>query len=287
MFGKIRVKIKYFLLKLSQIFRKISNRIKLLDVVKQGENDFNVYKDRYGDLYRLNLNKYIDRCIVYDGVFEAKSIAYVLDFIKPGMICIDVGANFGYYTVKMSRKVTELGSVIAFEPTNNFYDSLIKNIKLNSTSNVVLEKLGLSNKQSTSKIKIGTETATIHWVEGSESNSSPFDEIIKLDTLDNYVYNHNIEKIDFIKVDIDGHEYSFLKGAESSLLRFRPVILIEISHLHYHEAGVDMEEFYTYILELGYSIYTEEFKKISNYIEFLISFGDFSRSSNAIFMYDN
>lgn len=287
MLGIIRVKIKYFLLKLSQISRKLSNRIKLLDVEKYGENDFNVYKDRFGDMYHLSLNKYIDRCIVYDGVFEAKSIAYVLDFIKPGMICIDVGANFGYYTVKMSRKVGELGSVIAFEPTNNFYDSLVRNLSLNRISNVVLEKFGLSDKSFSSKIKIGTETATIHWVEGSESNSSPYDEIIKLDTLDNYVYNHNIEKIDFIKVDIDGHEYFFLQGAKASLLKFRPVILIEISHLNYLDAGVDMQEFYTYILELKYSIFTEDLKKINNYVEFLIAFGDFSKSSNAILIHEN
>ena len=102
-------------------------------------------------------------------------------------------------------------------------------------------------------------------------------ETIELITLDRHVKENKIERLDFIKVDIDGHEPQFLKGAAHTISRFKPDILLEINPINYYLAGVAIWDFYDQIKSIGYKIFHEKTKhEITTKLEFLKKCGNFS-----------
>lgn len=136
--------------------------------------------------------------------------------IKSDYTVIDAGANIGYYSVLFSR-LADKGKIIAFEPTKT-YEMLCDNLTYNSCDNVTVEKMALG--KSTGEI---VDNIFRIWGEPSECDKYAFT------TLDDYVESKAIDKLDVIKVDVDGFEYDFLVGAKNTLARFNPYIIIELN----------------------------------------------------------
>lgn len=267
--------------KLIKKFEQASRKSKL---VRKGEST-DLYKTHYGFLLWLDQEKYLDRYIIENGVFEPDSSYIVNHLIKPGDVVLDVGANIGYYTVLFARLVKKSGKVICFEPSEHYRKLLKKNIEENELMNVSLMEYGLSDRARKSDIHIGDSSATLHWV--SESASSRI-ERITLEKLDDVIGQFNPDKIDFIKVDIDGHEPAFLAGAWQTIERFNPVILLEISHMHYLEAGVTAWDFYDLLRKRGFHIYSEKtLEEYKNLQEFLKECGNFAYSANILISLDD
>jgi FkbM family methyltransferase len=215
----------------------------------------NLYRTPTGILLWLNNTGYLDRMIIREGEFEPMSTAAVNRLVKPGFTVLDIGANIGYYTVIASKLVSDAGKVIAFEPTVNFLDVLSKNIAANNLSNVEVMPYGLSNRTCELEIDIGPSSATLHSPPGFDKVLST--EKIQLISLVDFVQTSKIEKIDFIKIDIDGHEPVFFEGAWPILDAMSPIILCEVSHLHYLQAGYTAWDFYSKVKEHNYKIYEE------------------------------
>lgn len=229
----------------------------------------------------LNTSGYIDKQIITKGVFEPLSTKIMERFVKPGDVVIDVGANIGYYTVLFSKRVGASGTVIAFEPTRHFGDVLKKNVEANQLNNVEIIDFGLSNKAQDLEIDIGPSSATLHSPEGFDKVID--NEKISLTTLDTFVRERALDKIDFIKVDIDGHEPLFFEGAWEALEKYAPIVIFEVSHLHYLEAGVAAWDFYDLVRSKGFKFYYEEdFTEIISREDFLRRCANFAYSSNVL-----
>jgi len=112
-------------------------------------------------------------------------------------------------------------------------------------------------------------------------------ERIQLYALDGIINELSIEKIDFIKVDIDGHEPAFIDGALNTILKFRPKILLEVSASNYFKAGVTVWEFYKTLNKLDFKIYSEQnLEEIANLEAFLLKCGNFTHSHDIILSFD-
>jgi FkbM family methyltransferase len=229
----------------------------------------------------LNNTGYIDRQIIAKGEFEPASTRAIKRFVKEGDVVIDVGANIGYYTVLMSRLAGASGKVIAFEPTRHFGGVLAENIAVNKLGNVEVVSSGLSNRAQEMLIDIGPSSATLHSPAGFDAILGH--EEITLTTLNDFVKQRAPEKIDFIKVDIDGHEPLFFDGAWDALEKYSPIIIFEVSHLHYLEAGVAAWDFYDLVRSKGYKFYHEDdFAEIKSKENFLRRCANFAYSSNVL-----
>lgn len=244
-----------------------------------------LYKTIYGDYFLLNDKSCVDRNIKDFSVWEPESTSVIKKLVKPGNILLDIGANIGYYTVIASKIVGETGKVLSFEPTKHFFDVLQNTVEINKLKNVMLYDFGLSDENSESEISIGENSATIHWI---KNDGIPLDiEHIALKRLDDIISSLDINKIDFIKIDVDGHEPAFLEGAWKTLEKYKPTILMEISHRHYRKAGYLAWDFYRKLREKGYRIYSE--KDMSEYIDedsFLFECGNFNAGANIILKHD-
>lgn len=274
-FSKIMRLIGQIFIRLSQIDARLSRSI----LVKKG-HERDLYKTRFNELYWLDKNNYLDQCIIRDGYFEKNSTNATLQLVKKGDIVFDVGANIGYYSVLLAKLVGPKGRVFSFEPTNYFSQVLKKNIEVNNSYNVETFNLGLSDKAQDLEIHIDGPSATLH-----DSVSAPYtnSEIIKLVPLDDFIKQIDLERLDFIKIDVDGHEPFFFLGSGKTLEKFNPIILLEISHLHYLRAGFTAWDFYDFLKTRNYRIYHEDkLTEINTKEDFLIKCGNFAYSSNIV-----
>jgi FkbM family methyltransferase len=255
----------------------IRNKSKLIKVGEQR----NLYQLPSKRKMWLNKKGYIDNKLISEGIFESLSTNICNKLVKEGDVVIDIGANIGYYSIIFSDLIGPSGVVYAVEPTRHFREILYQNLEINELKNVKVISYGLSDNEINIEIDIGPSSATLHSPEGYDEVLKT--ELISLKTFENFINIEKIKKIDFIKIDIDGHEPIFFRSAWKLLAQFDAVILFEISHLHYLESGVTAWDFYDEIINNNYNIFHEhELRKIISKTDFLRSCGDFSKSCNVV-----
>lgn len=252
------------------------------EIRREGEMVLVETPDR--DIFWLAEEGYIDKCIREKGVFEPHSTAVVRSLLKPGWVVLDVGANIGYYTVLMSRLVGASGRVIGFEPTVKFRQRLAQNLAANGLDNVDIFPYGLSDRNLRDEICFGESSATLHWVPDHPPRAQ---EEIELRRLDDLFPTLGLSRLDFIKVDIDGHEPAFLEGAWETIENYRPLVLLEVSHAHYLESGVTAWDFYQRLVDRGFHIYSEKgLRELRSKHDFLRECGNFTHSANILLAKD-
>ena len=140
-------------------------------------------------------------------------------FLEEGDVLIDAGSNMGVFAL-LSAKYHGC-KVHAFEPGTEGLTYLKKNIELNNLSNLIkIYPLGLSNSNNTVNFQInsnalGASTIMPDMMQATKTNGIR-DEVIHCVSLDSWVKENNIQKIDFIKADIEGAERLMLQGATRS-----------------------------------------------------------------------
>ncbi len=237
--------------------------------------------DRLGFRWRLNMDTYLGSTLVEKGIFEPDTTRLILDIVKPGMCVLDVGANIGYYSLLLARAVGPTGQVWAFEPVARYRDQLVWHLEQNNlASRVHVVPFGLSDKKTTAAIYLGDSSATLHWASDDRPRQQ---EQIKLKRLDDVKDGLGFDRIDFIKVDLDGHEPKFLRGASKLLRHYLPPIVLEFSQLNLYVSGSNVGEQATLLTEFGYVICCEKTRQpYSSEIEFLQNCGNFDRSCNVL-----
>jgi FkbM family methyltransferase len=178
-----------------------------------------------GVQYEFLPSSWVARSIYYLGDWEHWDTRYFKRTIKPGWTVIDVGSNLGYYALLASRLVGPHGRVFAFEPTPSTFRSLVKNVALNDCHNIRPYQAALSDSCG--------QISVIEDVQDDYNRIAVRDETgrhrVPCITLDAFVEEQRIERIDLIKVDIEGAEHKFLVGARKTIERFRPIVAIELN----------------------------------------------------------
>jgi len=198
---------------------------------------------------------------IYMGDFEPEVLSYFLRNIKPGMVIFDVGANIGYFTTIMAKLVGSGGKVHAFEPSRREFGSIKKTIGQNRQDNIVLNHSALSDKTGTVIMNIAKSENmaalnTIGNVSHPAAKEGDFDQVeVQLDTIDNYITTGGFQRVDLIKIDVEGAELMVLKGAEETLKRYRPQIICEFSDLTTKGFGYQAKEIFDWLAQKGYRAY--------------------------------
>lgn len=240
-----------------------------------------LYRLPGGEVLWLDEARYLDRCLIRQGVFEPASTDWVKRLLGPGDCVLDVGANIGYYSVLFARQVSETGHVIAFEPTAHYRELLVRNLQENHLQGrVTVLPYGLSRATQSMNICFGECSATLHWV---EQQSPSKEEQITLHALDEIWPELGLKRLDFVKVDIDGHEPAFIQGAERTIQEYQPILLLEVNHANYLAAGWPAWDFYDHLKERGWRLYSEKTgQEFGSRLEFLRECGNFDRSANLL-----
>ncbi len=180
---------------------------------------------------------------------EVPDIRYVRQAGLAGSTVIDVGANKGVFSIYMSRAAGPNGHLLAFEAQPELGDHL-RDVKQGfALDNMTIVNKGLSSTPGTltmRRTEAGSGMASFH----SDATAS-LDEIeIPVITLDDYVDEHQVGPVSFIKCDVEGHELEVFRGAKKLLQRDMPTLLFEC-----HDDEAARGELFSFLTRLGYDGY--------------------------------
>jgi len=186
-------------------------------------------------------------------VFETRELAFVERLLRPGMTVLDIGAHQGLYTLLASRRVGPSGRVFSFEPSPRERRALRLNLTINSCDNVVVQALALGSQETTANLYVVDKYNTGYNSLRPPNVPEPTSTIaVRVRTLDNWVAEEKIDRVDFIKLDVEGAELSVLKGARELLARTWPVLLTEIAQIRTAGWGYDAVEIVRFLENMGY-----------------------------------
>jgi FkbM family methyltransferase len=236
---------------------------------------------RLGLRWRLDMSSGISRAMVEKGAWEPETTELIVDFVKPGMQVLAIGANFGYYALLMAKLVGPGGHVWAFEPTAKFREQLEWHVHANGfTDRITVVPFGLSDSEQQVTIEVMSQSASMHF---PPYHPRIGQEVVELRPLDEVKKELGIGKVDFIQMDIDGHEAAFFRGAKQTLGDQLPPIAMEFAQACLHVAGSDVREVAELLTDLGYQICAEKTRKpYENEFEFLRECGNCDHHANAL-----
>lgn len=145
--------------------------------------------------------------------------------LQPGMTVIDVGANAGVYTFSAAQKVGATGRVIAIEPFSGCVNLLKETIRLNNLSQVQVCHGAASDRSGRVKLSLQA-SSELNEISNADLPEGTYEEVESF-TLDSLIDQFQLTKLDFLKIDAEGHEIPVLQGSDRILREFRPVILYE------------------------------------------------------------
>ncbi len=187
---------------------------------------------------------------LHDGFCEPEETKFIKNIVQPDWICMDIGANIGYFTILLARKCR---LVCSFEPEPSNFRLLEKNIKLNGlTEKAMLFDVAATDVyDGTQKLYLSNDDPGMHRVYKSKwCDPNPIE--VESSRIDDMYFS--VMKINLIKMDIEGAEFGALNGMVELLKRDKPIIIMEFHPLSIIEYGVNPKKVYNFIKELGYSI---------------------------------
>lgn len=166
--------------------------------------------------------------------FLEKEMPVVARIVQPGWTCLDIGAAGGTYTHLLSRQVGRRGRVHAVEPRSRSMGYLRRFRAWFRWRNVELHQLALDDHEGSADLEVPRFARTEAYLVGQVATSqrSVRTERVATTTVDALVRSHALDSVELIKCDVEGAELQVLTGAEETLARFRPVLVVETEARH-------------------------------------------------------
>ncbi len=189
----------------------------------------------------IGLVAYYDKFLWYYPKCEPETKAWFSRHIEKDWVILDIGANIGYYSVLFSRSATA-GTVYAFEPTST-YEKLLLNLQHNQCTNVKPLKMAVGDKT-------GLLSDGIFRIWGTPAESADY----LFTTVDEFIRENRIDRVDAIKIDVDSFDFEVLLGAEETILRFDPYIMVEVNDGALSKRGFSAQDILQWAIKKGYSV---------------------------------
>jgi len=180
--------------------------------------------------------------------FEFYERNIIKKHINKGDYVLDLGANIGLYTCLFSKWVGKTGKVFSFEPELTNFNILKDNVKRNNCNNVILFNKAVSDITREGVLLVSEHIGehSLYHRDNFTVNNQKVD-IIKLDDL-------KFEKVNFIKMDIEGGEAHALRGMTKLISRFSPIIFTEINPPFMKNNDITPEQFVKELKDLNYNL---------------------------------
>ena len=216
-----------------------------------------VYITKYWFKMQLDGSKFIDKEIIFHGLWEKNISDLLQKELKNGDTFLDIWANIWYFTLLWSICVWDTGRVIAFEPSSLNYNKAICNIDINLYKNIDIYKMWVWKTQDTLDIYYNEDnpwaSSIIQFQTGSKISTS---EKIQIISLDEYLWT---KKVDFIKMDIEWFEFEAILWMKNILTQKDIKLIFEYSPILYKKKETNYRQYSIELLvklqELGFRLY--------------------------------
>jgi FkbM family methyltransferase len=217
-----------------------------------------VFTTKYNFLMNLDTYEYLMSGYFFMGETNPYETKMLRKKLKPEDTFIDVGTHIGWYSLNAAQVVGIKGKVVAFEPNPACIDVMEKNVKLNKLSNLVLEKIALSDKEGEFDFWIGDDMGGSFIKENTQrlTVDRKIKKVkVKAMTLDAYCKKHQVKNITLMKIDVEGAEMQVLKGAKNTLKKFEPDLIMEVVDDTLGKNQSSKNELLKFLSNLGYQSY--------------------------------
>jgi FkbM family methyltransferase len=203
----------------------------------------------FGYDVRLDLGEAIQRWM-YLGTFEPKETAAARSWLRPGTTFLDVGANFGYFTLLAASRVGTSGRVLSVEPSPYAYGRLAETVRANPLPQVEVFQMGLSDRNGVLDLYLSPDEFHSPTMSAS-SGGVPVE--VPVRRLDECLDEWGVERVDLMKMDVEGHEPHVLEGASAILSTGRiRAVLCEFNDHWLRQQGSSPEALHATFLAAGF-----------------------------------
>ena len=232
------------------------------------KNKNQIIRSKSGINYKLNLHDYLGHYIYFG--FNDDGQESLLSLVKPGFIILDIGTNIGNTLLELSQKLGGTGFVYGFEPDPDTFQECLINVNLNPElkSNLQVFNFGLGKEDADfileERIKSNKGGNRI-----LEKSRTEVGKVVKVLCADKFLFDLKVDKIDLIKIDVEGYEMHVLLGASFIIEKFHPILFIELDDNNLKDQGYSAQELLKFLEAKHYSIYhSVSGAKISSYSNF-------------------
>ncbi|ALD21900.1 hypothetical protein AM218_12655 [Hymenobacter sp. DG25A] len=159
---------------------------------------------------------------------------FLSKIVQPGFVCVDIGANLGYYSVALSRLVGPQGRVLAVEPIPLFQQIWQDNVRLSGYDNLTLLPYALGGENATVQMGTPERDGLLHHGMTKVAASNTQEQYARTYEVPMRVPDElfaDLPRLDFVKCDVEGFEYEVFRHMQHTLRRFRPLIQTELNGL--------------------------------------------------------
>jgi FkbM family methyltransferase len=211
-----------------------------------------------GPALRLHPDSRLAEILVFED-FEVSERTLVSRFLRGGDVFVDVGANFGLFTVIAARRVGPAGHVYAFEPVAPTYSRLQENVLLNNCPNVDCIQLGLSDRSGPAQMTVSLDGFDAWNSLGRPTRGEKLAQReIACTTWDEFCKEQQVRRpVTLMKIDVEGWESRVLRGGVDNFSgTAAPTLLLEFSDAAAHQAGTSCQELFGLTGDLGYQLFS-------------------------------
>ena len=177
--------------------------------------------------------------------------AAALAALRPGSVAIDIGANLGEWTVPLARSVGAAGRVLAAEPAPRSAAALEATLAANALHQAEVIRCAVSDHDGNAEFAapIVTSARTDTGTARLGPAGAGYEKLnVAMRSLNSLAAERGLDRLDLVKIDVEGHERQVLDGAQAILERYRPTLVIETGH----EAEGDRPAIHARLRGLGY-----------------------------------
>jgi len=187
--------------------------------------------------------------------YEQEDSEMLYKLVSDNDTIFDIGGNIGWYSNHLSKKLPG-ATIYAFEPIPETFAQLKRNTGLNDAKNIKLNNVAFSDS---------IQTLTFYYspsITGASSsqNITENDNMVKLEcqtnTIDNFVKEKGITKLDFIKCDVEGAEFMVYKGGAATIEQHKPIVFTEMLRKWAAKFGYHPNDIIAFYRNFGYNCYT-------------------------------
>lgn len=211
------------------------------------------FVDGEGNCFVSMKNNFTSFAVAVIGERDPNVMLFLRRWLRPGAIVLDVGANIGTYAIPIARIVGPSGRVVAFEPNRPTRACLRQNLRLNRIGHVTLVPHAVGAQVGRAQLVVTERNlGEVHLAPVKTAGGAH----VSVTTLDAEVARLGLRRVDFIKIDVEGHELAALRGAQE-LLRCQPrlVVQTEIVPAHLARYGASPAALQEFFAALGYRPY--------------------------------
>lgn len=209
--------------------------------------------ERLGLKLTLDLSDLVDWAIFFglvDGGLER-----LYGHAQPNDVVIDVGANNGMVSMRLAQRVGVRGRVLSFEPHPGNFRRLEHNLSLNDLPHVSAFHLGLGEDSGqAAMLSVDKFNLGMHRIVPDRSDGAQPADMIELTTLDSVCERHGLDRLDWVKIDVEGYELKVLRGGLRALEELRPRLFVEVDDAHLRDQGDSADALLGELDRLGYGM---------------------------------